>query len=81
MVRNNQLGKVGIGVFTRSVEGIGRVPVGEWVWAPLCNIADWIMEYPNGGAKRAIMIGVGLGMSATSLKLMLGLERAYLGKG
>ena len=28
-----------------------------------------------------LMIGVGLGMAATSLKLMLGIERAYLGSG
>ena len=60
---------------------IGRVPVGDFIWEPLGDIADWIMQYPNGAAKRAIMIGVGLGMAATSLTLMLGIERAYLGKG
>ena len=60
---------------------IGRVPIGDYIWEPLGDIADWIMQYPNGAAKRAIMIGVGLGMAATSLKLMLGIERAYLGKG
>lgn len=60
---------------------IGRVPLGDAMWEPLGKIADWIMTYPNGAAKRAIMIGVGLGMAATSLKLMLGIERAYLGRG
>ena len=60
---------------------IGRVPLGEYVWSGFGDIADWIMEYPNAASKRAIMIGVGLGMAATSLKLMLGIERAYLGSG
>jgi len=59
---------------------IGRVPLGEFVWSGFGDIADWIMRYPNGASKRAIMIGVGLGMAATSLKLMLGIERAYLGR-
>ena len=45
------------------------------------DVQQWIMEFPNTAAKRAIMIGVGLGISATALKLMLGIERAYLGKG
>jgi hypothetical protein len=60
---------------------IGRVPIGEYMLRPLGDFADWIMDWPNGAAKRAIIIGVGLGMAATSLKLMLGLERAYLGRG
>lgn len=60
---------------------IGRVPLGEWLFPPITEIQQWIMEFPNTAAKRAIMIGVGLGMTATALKLMLGIERAWIGRG
>jgi hypothetical protein len=31
-------------------------------------------------AKRAIWIGIGLGATATCLKIIFGIERAYMGK-
>ena len=58
---------------------LGRVPVGEWLSPVLPRTADWILNVPALAAKRAILIGVGLGMIATSLKVIAGLERTYLG--
>ncbi len=58
---------------------LGRVPLGEMLG--LQPISSWILDFPNLAAKRGIMIGVGLGMTATAIKIILGIERTYLGKG
>ena len=64
---------------------LGRVPVGDIVtsWLPLkwqmSQWANWIMNIPNTAGQRAIMIGIALGLVSTSLRIILGLERSYLG--
>jgi hypothetical protein len=63
---------------------LGRVPIGHvmtaWLPAPLQlpAIQDWIMEVPQNAAKRAILIGAALGVMATGLRVILGIERSYL---
>lgn len=39
----------------------------------------WIMSVFNTAGGRAIMIGIALGLVSTSLKVMLGVDRSYLG--
>jgi len=58
---------------------LGQVPLGAAIthWIP--DSAQWILNVPNLAAKRGIALGVGLGMVATSLKILLGIERTYLG--
>jgi hypothetical protein len=58
---------------------LGRVPLGEIIG--LHHLSSWILDYPNLAAKRGILMGVGLGMVATAIKIIVGIERTYLGKG
>jgi len=63
---------------------IGRVPVGDIIsgFMPegvrLSNLASWIMNFPQTAGQRAIMIGIALGIVSTSLRVILGIERAHL---
>jgi len=67
---------------------IGRTSIGTLLtgWLPegwrfwhIPNLADFIMEFPNTAAQRAILISAGLGIVGSSLRIILGIERSYLG--
>lgn len=67
---------------------LGRTPFGTMVtsWAPtsfdvlqIPNMAIWVMNGPNLAGQRAILIGIGLGVVSMSLRIILGIERTYLG--
>jgi hypothetical protein len=69
---------------------IGRTPIGHYFtfWLPkqlsflhIPNLANWIMSWPNTAGQRAIMIGIALGVISTSLRIILGIEKPYLGAG
>jgi len=63
---------------------LGRVPVGDMVtsWLPhslqLGTLQQWIMDIPQNAAKRAILMGAAMGVMATGLRVILGIERSYL---
>lgn len=67
---------------------LGRTPLGMMLtgWIPeqfsifqIPNLAVWIMNSANLAGQRSILIGVGLGVVAMSLRLILGMDRTYLG--
>jgi len=67
---------------------LGRTPFGMYLtaWIPgqfdilqIPNMAIWIMNSPNLAGQRAILIGIGLGVVSMSMRIILGVERTYLG--
>ena len=58
--------------------------IGGW-WYQLLNglrlenLTQVILEVPQKAGNRAIMIGIALGIVSTSLKVILGVDRSYLG--
>jgi len=60
---------------------LGRIPIGQAIYSDLPEIANWIMAVPNTAVQRGIIIGAALGAAATALRIMLGLERTYMGRG
>lgn len=57
----------------------GRVPLGEYLIPAAGPLAGWILNVLNTAARRGIIIGISLGGIATSIKIIFGIERSYLG--
>jgi len=58
---------------------LSRSDVGGFLSQHLPDIADWVRNYPSMSARRAILIGIGLGSLTTSLRVIIGIERTWLG--
>jgi len=57
---------------------VGRVPLAESISELFPKVTFWIQNYPSMAARRAILIGIGLGSMTTALRVILGIERTYL---
>jgi hypothetical protein len=74
---------------------IGRVPLLEFLAVPIPplqpaasaasqwvgKLTEWIMATPNGAAQSGIIIGAALGAASMAMRVILGIERGYLGLG
>jgi len=58
---------------------LGRIPMGQLIYEHLPAWANWIMMVPSVAVQRGIMMGAALGAASMSLRVMLGIERTYLG--
>ena len=43
-------------------------------------IQAWIFDYPTAAGSRALMIGVALGIIGTTFRIIMGIERSFLGE-
>ena len=73
-------------LLTASLIMIARVPMGEAILRffsdAIPGILDtYIMTGVNAAVQRGIIIGAALGAASMSLRVMLGIERTYMGKG
>ena len=71
---------------------IGNAPVGDLIWNKIMPFSDnlpnlpskarqWILENPNLSSRRGVILGVSLGVISQSIRIILGIERSYLGGG
>jgi hypothetical protein len=74
---------------------VGRVPLIEFLASPVPALTpsaaaasqfmgratEWIMDVPNGAAQSGIIIGAALGAGSMAIRVILGIERGYLGLG
>jgi hypothetical protein len=61
---------------------MGRIPFGDMVTGGrMTPLSEWIMSIPNAAAQRGIIIGAALGAASMSIRIILGIERTYLGTG
>ncbi len=73
-------GTLGIGLLLVTIAGFSMGwPIDKPAFAYLPELQDWIYLIPNIAGARAIMIGIGLGVFATSIRYILGIEKSYLG--
>ena len=79
-------------LITALIVMIGRVPLGEMFsnlisprvgghlpFLRLDNLTSFFLNYPTVAAKRAIFLGLALATVSTSLRIILGIERTYMG--
>jgi hypothetical protein len=58
---------------------LGRVPIGNAIHPWIPDTANWLMEIPQNAAKRGILMGAALGVVATGLRVIFGVEKTYGG--
>ncbi len=71
--------QAGVLMVTAVIVMLGQVGVGSVIYKGIPVWSSWIMTVLNTAGMRGITIGGALGAVALSLRVLLGLERGYLG--
>jgi hypothetical protein len=58
---------------------LGQVPISAMIWEKMPVVSGWLLDIPNMAVKRAILFGICVGSVGTSLRVMFGVERSYMG--
>lgn len=58
---------------------ISRSSIGDLLWDRIPEATEWVRNTPAMSARRAILIGIGLGSLTTSVRVLVGIERTWLG--
>lgn len=54
-------------------------PIFEIILPQTATVASWILDVPNMGASRGVIIGVAIGTITIAIRVLLGYEKAYTG--
>jgi len=54
-------------------------PIGDVIWTGITPISDWIASYPGAAVYRTLDITMGIGAIALAIRILIGIERSYLG--
>lgn len=69
----------GLFLLTGLLVMLGQVGIGSALWGGFPLVRGWILSIPSSAAMRGITITSALGLVSTGLRVILGLDRAYLG--
>jgi len=59
---------------------LGSVPIGRLMFGPgITVVRDWFQNVPTAAGMRGLQLGAVLGGMVTALRMLLGVERGYLG--
>ena len=71
-------------LITALIVMLGNVPIGDLMLPgedTASSARQWILDNPNLSARRGIILGISLGVISQSIRIILGIERSYLGGG
>jgi len=60
---------------------LGKAPIGELLWGGLPDVSNWILNVINTAGSRVILMSAILAMIALYIRIILGYERGWMGRG